>query len=497
MAESKRIFNRAKMNRDIDDRLLPEGEYRYALNVNIGESEGGDIGALENLKGNEQIGSVDAGTTIGVVRDPNSDRVYWFNKGDQFDAIYEYDQRANTVNTILKDSRSRDNVKPTCAPDFFTNINTPASDDNTRPEVDFDSDYSVPRGGCTVQFDADGNEANNYDATATFDDGSCDYTQPTPTTLVTVAIGGDGTFANSDSPVTLTATASNVLGTATFVWTGTGTDNGDGTFTVSGADEILTGDVTVTDSGRISPDDTATDTWSVTFQSTAPTTYTWGFETVYEGTLPAGLELFGEDSNVRTEQGETFTVPRQDSGIRITAADMVWDEVPTRRTENFPTGVNALAVRPTQAEADAGNISAAAASEVFGSYTVTGPAFGRVIWSGGSLRATAIQFGPMNFRAALDSGVPVYSDTPITSATASNFNRRTFIGDNGVRRTGANLSAAFTGHQVGGLRPTSSTTGTKYILGIIGTTNYNVAGTVASGGAFGDFILTITSVTEI
>ena len=41
MAESKRIFNRAKMNRDIDDRLLPEGEYRYALNVNIGESEGG------------------------------------------------------------------------------------------------------------------------------------------------------------------------------------------------------------------------------------------------------------------------------------------------------------------------------------------------------------------------------------------------------------------------------------------------------------------------
>ena len=56
----------------------------------------GDIGALENLKGNEQIGSVDAGTTIGVVRDPNSDRVYWFNKGAQFDAIYEYDQRANT-----------------------------------------------------------------------------------------------------------------------------------------------------------------------------------------------------------------------------------------------------------------------------------------------------------------------------------------------------------------------------------------------------------------
>ena len=43
------------------------------------------------------------------------------------------------VNTILKDSVVRDNVKPTCAPDFFTNINTPASDDNTRPDVDFDN----------------------------------------------------------------------------------------------------------------------------------------------------------------------------------------------------------------------------------------------------------------------------------------------------------------------------------------------------------------------
>ena len=319
-------------------------------------------------------------------------------------------------------------------------------------------------------------------------------------------VQGDGTFAISDSPVTLTGAPSNVLGTAAITFTAdsvptdfTFTDNGDGTATVaSTVAGTITGTAEAVDSGRTAPDDNATDTWSVTFQAVAPTTFTWGFETVYEGgPLPAGLELFGEDSNVRTEQGETFEVPRQDSGIRITAADMVWDEVPTRRTENFPTGVNALAVRPTQAEADAGNISAAAASEVFGSYTVTGPAFGRVIWSGGSLRATAIQFGPMNFRAALNSGLPVWSDTPITSATASNFTRRTFIGDNNVTRTGANLSAAFTGHQVGGLRPTSSTTGTKYILGTIGTTNYNVAGTVASGGAFGDFILTITSVTEI
>ena len=55
MAESKRIFNAGKMNRDLDDRLVQPGEYRDALNINIGRSEGSDVGAVENLKGNELL----------------------------------------------------------------------------------------------------------------------------------------------------------------------------------------------------------------------------------------------------------------------------------------------------------------------------------------------------------------------------------------------------------------------------------------------------------
>ena len=501
MPESKRIFNAGKMNRDLDDRLVPAGEYRDALNVGIGRSEGSDVGAVENLKGNELVAGQDAieGTTIGHVRDPNTNNIYWFTKGTTVDAIYEYQSDTNTVNPILVDSIIRDNVQPSCAPDIVTMISTPVSDMNMRDDVNFDNRYSTPRGGCTVQFDSDGNEANNYDATATFDDGSCDYTQPTPTTLVTVAIAGDGTFPNSDSPITLTANASNVLGTVSYLW-----DTGETTQTieVSGMDQTITGSVTVTDSGRTAPDNTATDTYSVTFQAVAPTTFTWGFETAYEGgPLPAGLELFGSASGIRTEQGVLFEVPREDSGIRITAADMVWDEVPTRRTENFPTGVSALAVTPTQAEADAGNISTAASSEVFGSYTPTGNAFGRVIWSGGSLRATAIAFGEMNFRARPmgSFNLPVWQNNPLTAGDVSSFTQRTFTGDNGITRTGANISAAFAGHVVGGLRsPDGNNAGTKYLLGTIGLTNYSVAGTVATtGGAMANFNFTITSVTEI
>ena len=54
MPEIKRAFNLGKMNRDLDDRLVPAGQYRESLNINIGQSEGADVGAVENLLGNSK-----------------------------------------------------------------------------------------------------------------------------------------------------------------------------------------------------------------------------------------------------------------------------------------------------------------------------------------------------------------------------------------------------------------------------------------------------------
>ena len=53
MAEVKNNFLKSKMNQDLDDRLVPNGEYRYARNISVGKSEADDIGALENVLGNE------------------------------------------------------------------------------------------------------------------------------------------------------------------------------------------------------------------------------------------------------------------------------------------------------------------------------------------------------------------------------------------------------------------------------------------------------------
>jgi hypothetical protein len=55
MAEFKNVFIKSKMNKDLDDRLLPPGEYRDALNIQVSKSESSDVGALENVLGNKAL----------------------------------------------------------------------------------------------------------------------------------------------------------------------------------------------------------------------------------------------------------------------------------------------------------------------------------------------------------------------------------------------------------------------------------------------------------
>ena len=52
MAEIKRTFLKSKMNKDLDERLVPGGEYRDALNIEVTTSEGANVGSVQNLKSN-------------------------------------------------------------------------------------------------------------------------------------------------------------------------------------------------------------------------------------------------------------------------------------------------------------------------------------------------------------------------------------------------------------------------------------------------------------
>ena len=52
MSKLNQNFLKGKMNKDLDERLIPKGEYRLAQNILIAQSEDDDVGALENIKGN-------------------------------------------------------------------------------------------------------------------------------------------------------------------------------------------------------------------------------------------------------------------------------------------------------------------------------------------------------------------------------------------------------------------------------------------------------------
>ena len=79
MAEIQNNFIKSKMNKDLDDRLVPSGEYRDALNIAISRSEGDDVGALETILGNElSFDEENKYTCIGLFSDNNNNKIYYF-----------------------------------------------------------------------------------------------------------------------------------------------------------------------------------------------------------------------------------------------------------------------------------------------------------------------------------------------------------------------------------------------------------------------------------
>lgn len=86
MAQSRTDFIAGKMNKTVDERLVPPGEYVDALNVRLGSTEGTEIGAVENSKGNTLLADVQyagdtlspAARTIGVYEDGVNETLYWF-----------------------------------------------------------------------------------------------------------------------------------------------------------------------------------------------------------------------------------------------------------------------------------------------------------------------------------------------------------------------------------------------------------------------------------
>ena len=93
MANITRNFTTGRMNKVVDQRLVPNGEYIDALNVRMGSTEKAEIGVIENAKGNTQLTTLkyidgvplsSSARCIGTIEDSANETLYWFIHDSNF-----------------------------------------------------------------------------------------------------------------------------------------------------------------------------------------------------------------------------------------------------------------------------------------------------------------------------------------------------------------------------------------------------------------------------
>ena len=99
MPEIKHQFTGGKMNKDLDERLVPNGEYRDAMNIQVATSEGSNVATAQNILGNKKLPIIDKGiqfdfgpdcVVVGAVSDEKIDTLYWLVWTPTRDVIVSY-----------------------------------------------------------------------------------------------------------------------------------------------------------------------------------------------------------------------------------------------------------------------------------------------------------------------------------------------------------------------------------------------------------------------
>ena len=124
MAELIHTFTSGKMNKDLDERLVPNGEYRDALNLELASSDSSQVGTFQNIKGNLEltyktynpvtgartiwdgnyISDLTNAVCVGSVVDRNTDNIYWFISSDEVSAIAYYNDVTKVVAPLIVDA---------------------------------------------------------------------------------------------------------------------------------------------------------------------------------------------------------------------------------------------------------------------------------------------------------------------------------------------------------------------------------------------------------
>jgi len=96
MPEIKNTFLKGKMNQDLDSRIVPNGEYREAVNLQVSRSEGDTVGEFENVLGNIEL--LDTGGSKEIIGYFADERATNANKC----SIYSYNVSTSTLTTLVE-----------------------------------------------------------------------------------------------------------------------------------------------------------------------------------------------------------------------------------------------------------------------------------------------------------------------------------------------------------------------------------------------------------
>jgi len=106
MPEINHVFNQGKMNKDLDERIVPNGQYRDAMNIQVSTSEGSDVGAVQNILGNSTVSQLsfvpENSVCVGAVADEKNNNLYWFVAGT-IDLILQYNHSSGDITPVLVD----------------------------------------------------------------------------------------------------------------------------------------------------------------------------------------------------------------------------------------------------------------------------------------------------------------------------------------------------------------------------------------------------------
>ena len=105
MPEIKHQVTGGKMDKDTDERLVKNGEYRDAMNIQVATSEGSDVATAQNILGNIRVGNVgfDNATVVAALADEKVDTLYWFVTTPTVDYIVSYVRDASFAEFIFVD----------------------------------------------------------------------------------------------------------------------------------------------------------------------------------------------------------------------------------------------------------------------------------------------------------------------------------------------------------------------------------------------------------